>query len=270
MENDREKILKIISEIPELHPIPTPYYGGSRGKKTQIKESYDLDIVLYYSSEIKTSVRDIYYLVLNKLRTERDDTVQKNVAIRILKRDKYHIDVVPGKLISDNDDFACIYKSNQNKPLKTSVKKHIESVSEFAHRDILKLLKLWKVRNILEIPSFLLEQIAIIAMENVNFNIALDKALIHILEFISTKLPTIKIADPANQSNIITDEDVINAQNKKIVAEAAKWSLDTNNLETIKGWENVFRKKEQPPSNSQGNIQTRPRLAPDSPERRFG
>lgn len=270
MENDRDKILTIISGISELKPQPTPYYGGSRGKKTQIKESYDLDIVLYYSSEIQTSVKDIYYKILNKLKKERDDAIQKNVAIRLLKRDKYHIDVVPGKRISDNDDFAYIYKSSQDKSLKTSVKKHIESVSEFARRDVLKLLKLWKVRNKLEIPSFLLEQITIIALEKINTSIALDKALIHVLKFISTNLPTIKIPDPANQSNIITDEDVISTQNKSLVSEAAKWSLDANNLETIEGWENIFRKKDQSPSNFQDGSQRSPRLAPDSPARRFG
>ena len=145
MENDRERIEKIIYAIPDL-PRPTIYYGGSRGKKTLIKESYDLDIVLYYPNEIRPSVKDIYDIVRNQLREERDDAIKKNVAIRLLKRGNYHIDVVPGKRISNNEDYAYIYKSRQGESLKTSVRKHIESVKDFARRDVLKLLKLWKIR----------------------------------------------------------------------------------------------------------------------------
>ena len=45
MNDDREKLLGIINKNQHL-AIPTPYFGGSRGKKTMIKESYDLDILL--------------------------------------------------------------------------------------------------------------------------------------------------------------------------------------------------------------------------------
>ena len=45
MNNDREKLLGTKNKIQHL-AIPTPYFGCSRGKKTMIKESYDLDILL--------------------------------------------------------------------------------------------------------------------------------------------------------------------------------------------------------------------------------
>lgn len=270
MEKDRERIIKTIFEIRKLLK-PTIYYGGSHGKKTLIKESYDLDIVLYYPNETDCSVKEIYELIFNQLNDEYNkEVIKKNVAIRILKREKYHIDVVPGKRIANSENDAYIYKSKQGVSLKTSVKKHIEIVSEFGRRDILKLLKLWKVRNELNIPSFVLEIVAIKAMEKIKDADKTEEILIEIFRFISENLTRIRLEDPANPSNIISDEDVISSKDKQIVADAAAWTINNNNLDTIEGWKNIFKKKVEPPSVT-SNLEDNKisRLSPDSPGRRF-
>jgi len=39
---------------------PRFYYGGSYGKKTMIRESYDLDIVIYFPFQTKCTLQTIY------------------------------------------------------------------------------------------------------------------------------------------------------------------------------------------------------------------
>ena len=81
----------------------------------------------------------------------------KNAAIRVLKREDYHIDVVPAKRITGSEDSAFLWRHEDGKLLKTSVVQHIASIREFGRRDVIKLLKLWKVRYRVEFPSFILE-----------------------------------------------------------------------------------------------------------------
>ncbi|MFX0103637.1 MAG: hypothetical protein ACFFCS_29010 [Candidatus Hodarchaeota archaeon] len=278
LQKDRERIEKIVYDIEDL-VNPTPYYGGSKGKNTMVKESYDLDIVLYYPSEEDHSVEKIQDMVFDALVDSELNPVRKNVAIRVLKRSDYHIDVVPGKRIKGSDDDAYIYKSETNKRFKTSVKKHIESIRESAERGVLKLMKLWKIRNCVVMPSFVLEQITIKALEKVNNSVLLEHKLKIVFEFIVKNLLTINLPDPANPSNIITDEEVISLNEKRIAVGAARWTIEDNDLTKLNGWQEIFKKKEFPPYKiktnstsepSSKNInQEKPRLSPDSPGRRF-
>lgn len=62
-----------------------------------IRESYDMDLLLYFPSEEQKSLREIYFEVLKFIRGKEQSIIQKNVALRINKREGYHIDLVPAK-----------------------------------------------------------------------------------------------------------------------------------------------------------------------------
>ena len=244
MNNDRERLLEIINKIPDL-PSPTPYFGGSRGKKTMIKESYDLDIVLYFPETTNNSVQEIYNYVARYLGSSNYDIMLKNVAIRVLKRDNYHIDIVTAKRIIGSEDSAFLWKNKVGKMLKTNIVQHIMSIREFGRRDAIKLLKLWKVRNEIDFPSFILEQLIIRALKN-NSGLPLDEAINEVLEFISENIQTIRLVDPANTNNILTDEDTISTYDKDVLSKFAKWSLKENDLASLNGWVNLFNPKKIP------------------------
>ncbi len=267
MNIDRDKLLKIIFEIPDL-PSPTPYFGGSRGKKTMIKESYDLDIVLYFPETTNLSVQNIYHQVARYLGSSNYSIMTKNAAIRVLKRENYHIDVVPAKRITGSENSAILWKNEDEKTLKTDVIQHIASISEFGRRDVIKLFKLWKIRNEIDFPSFILEQLIIRALKN-KLNLPLNDSIIEVLEFISEKIEKIRLVDPANTNNILTDEDTISVYDKEILSRFAKWSLEENDLASLNGWIQIFNPKRKPQfyqSNGvKGNIKPR---APSPP--RFG
>jgi hypothetical protein len=285
MHKDRERIINAIKEIQDLI-MPDPYYGGSYGKKTMIAEAYDLDLVFLYPSDIAYSIRDIYFKVLAQLQrkfTKDYHVYAKNVAIRIEKREDYHIDVVPGKRMTTDDDFAWLYKNKTGEKFQTNIKKHIETISECGRRDVLKLLKLWKIQNLIEIPSFLLELIGIRALDQAKSNLSIDEALCIVLKFISYEIQKIRINDPANSNNNLTSEDVISESQKGHLARVAKWSLQKGNQSSQKEWEQIFQKKSigfsfesnssnasvSSTNNDKNQGSSTPRLSIDSPPRRF-
>lgn len=59
----------------------------------------------------------------------------------------FHTDVVPGKLSSADDTFAFLYNSKTKSRFQTSIKKHIDNIKNSEHRDVIRLMKLWKKRK---------------------------------------------------------------------------------------------------------------------------
>ncbi len=265
MNNDREKLLGIVKRIQDL-PIPTPYFGGSRGKKTMIKESYDLDIVLYFPETTDDSIENIYDKVARYLGSSNYSIMTKNAAIRVLKRENYHIDVVPAKRIKGSEDSAYLWRNEAGERLKTSVVQHIASIREFGRRDVIKLLKLWKVRYEIDFPSFILEQLIIRALKN-NLDLPLNDAIIEVLEFISENMETIRLVDPANTNNILTDS--ISAYDKDIFSKFAKWALKENDLTSLNGWTRLFNPTKIPQFYQATGVQGK--IKPNAPSPpRFG
>lgn len=288
MHNDREKIEKTLLSIEEL-PRPTFYYGGSYGKDMIIADAYDLDLVVYYPNDIQWSIRDLYFKILAQLQRKFQSNYHinpKNVAIQIDKREDYHIDVVPGKRLPNNEEDVWLYKNKTGQHVKTSVQKHIGVIKDCGRRDVLKIVKLWKLRNLLEIPSFLLELIGIRALEAEKEGIPLDKAAMVVWQFIADQLLQITINDPANSGNILTGEDVITESQKRHIIRVSKWTLQLAKKSSKNDWDQIFRKK---PVGFQFNLEAtsssnfsstsqkqdqskasdQPRLSPDSPNRRF-
>ncbi|MCF2140414.1 MAG: hypothetical protein K9W44_10220 [Candidatus Lokiarchaeota archaeon] len=111
---------------------------------------------------------------------------QKNIAIRIEKREGYHIDIVPAKRSSTNESMAYLYKSQEKQRLTTIVEKQIQIVRDFGRRDLLKIVKLWKYRNNIDIPSFLVEIITI--NMNQDERIRLEDGLINVFQFIASRI----------------------------------------------------------------------------------
>lgn len=77
---------------------PRFYYGGSYGKKTMIQAAYDLDIVMYFPSSEKRTLREMFNSVHESLGDFNYIVEPKNVALRLLYDEGFHIDIVPAKV----------------------------------------------------------------------------------------------------------------------------------------------------------------------------
>ncbi len=224
---------------------PIIRYGGSYAKGDLIKDSYDLDMVCYFprdDQDAGSTLKDIYENV-EKALSERWYLERKTSALRVRSKDKvdFHVDVVPGRFVSEKSYDAFLYCSSREKGrLLTNIETHIAHVRESGVIDVIKLVKLWRNRNGVNLKTFALELLVIQILKGSRKN--LDDQIQAVLLDLSDESNEIKIQDPANPLG----NDLSDIWNPLIRIETATIARAT--LSSIKsfGWEGVLGKLPNP------------------------
>ena len=182
---------------------PRIYYGGSYGKDTMIKASFDLDIVMYLPPDDPRTLRQVFNGVHANLLKAGYAVKPKTVSLQLGPSNVFHVDVVPGKAQDNTYYYATLYKNvGQGSTMQTSIKKHIDTVSESGARDIIKLMKLWRVRHAPFWKTFPLEQTVIRALHGRRKD-DYEQCVLTVLEFIRDEVQDVRLVDPANSANVI-------------------------------------------------------------------
>lgn len=210
---------------------PNFYYGGSFAKNTMIRASYDLDLVVYFpSTATNYSLKVLYEAIEKRLKDRGYTTTRKNVAVRLPYEAGFNIDVVPGRALDYTFYDANLYSSERDTSKKTSIKTHIDLVRKNGgYQDVIKLLKLWKVRNNLNIGSFPLEIATSKALYGIRGD--LSDRLWTVLQYLNNSFTTARLEDPANSSNVVSDD--IPYSTKIAVSNAAYTSCSKRNWNEI-------------------------------------
>jgi hypothetical protein len=205
----------------QLTPQPRIYYGGSYGKNSMIREAFDLDLVVYFPHTDPRPIADISGAVHQALVVGKYIVHPQTVALRVLSNGGFHVDVVPARAEDASFRFANLYKRSQPPTtLRTSLKVHIEAVRKTGIGPIVRLLKLWRLRQGIALKSFALELLVARALGSQQPG-DFGNAVVTILQFIEKEIPTIRLVDPANAANVLE----ITPQERKSVADAAARSL---------------------------------------------
>lgn len=206
---------------------PHFYYAGSYGKDTMIRESFDLDIVIYFPSTTSASLKDIFTSVHTEL-VRNGYTVQpKTVALRLAYQGGFHVDVVPGKAQDSTFNFATLFKNEGGgSTLQTSLKVHIDAVRKTGIRECVKLMKLWRLRHKLSWPTFAVE---IVVARALNGKRKDDHAacMREVFNFLVGNIMGARLVDPANTNNVVemsvADRQAV-AQKAAAALHASYWS----------------------------------------------
>lgn len=228
LENQRDVIL--IEILEEIGGNPKIYNGGSYAKGTMIQAGYDLDIVLYWHYNFQLSPRNLYNEVGIVLQRNGRSPRSKKVGWEIPFPGYFHIDVIPGKKIFNQRNFAYLYNNDVGGRFKSSVKKQVLYVKKSRRQDVIRLMKLWKIRKDVPIKTFLLENFVITACKGLKRS-ELENQLIHIFEYISNNILTIKIIDPANPNNIVSND--LNENDKNQIKNLADEALDASSWRSV-------------------------------------
>jgi hypothetical protein len=205
LREQREKVEKLLRDnLPSCKF--TIRYGGSKAKRTLIKEKYDLDIVFYLHSGENgagDTLKDIFKNVGDVLRKEYI-VEEKTSALRLLPKDLNgsdpHIDVVPGRFTDDSKTDCYLYQNGGDKErLKTNLDTHIAHVRNSGVLDAVCLLKLLRVRKNLSVKQFVWELLAIELLKD-HKKKDLPTQLDHVLQSIADAETAITVEDPANPS----------------------------------------------------------------------
>lgn len=202
---------------------PRFYYAGSYGKDTMLAAYHDLDLVVYFSSDVNKTLKDIYWVVFRALRSAGYVVQQKDVAIRLPYEAGFNVDVVPGRAMSSDFIYANLYRSSVDSRLQTSIKTHIDAVRGSGLRGTMRLMKLWNVRHDLGVRSFFIELLVnrVLAGRSVT---GYDNKLAAMFSFIAANIESVRIVDPANSNSVISD--LMSTATKQHVAWQARAALD--------------------------------------------
>lgn len=220
---------------------PTIRDGGSKAKATMIKDSYDLDIICYFEhddNDAGESLKDIYDNVANFL-GESYYVERKNSAIRIKSKDEqldYHIDVVPGRFVDDTKTDANLYQAEGDKDwLKTNLDTHIDHIKNSGLTDVIRLVKLWKIKTGLSIKTFVLE-LMVVEYAKKSGEKPLSTGLESFWQYLKDHGNNVGVEDPANPdgNDLSGFLDETTKQLLSNQAEAALSSLNEGN------WTDIF------------------------------
>lgn len=228
---------------------PSIRYGGSKAKGTLNKDTYDLDMTCYFPRDDEDAggtVKEIFENVAAEL--EKHYTVErKTSALRVKGLDKvdFHVDVVPGRFIDDNEDDVFLYRSiGEKERLKTNLDTHISHVKDSGVVPAIRLMKLWVFRNAVSLKTFVLELAVIDVLDGSTDDV--EEQLTTVLTKFRDNSADIKVEDPANP----TGNDLSEVWNDSVRANVSSVARATLATVAVLGWEAVFGKLPEETSDS--------------------
>lgn len=223
---------------------PSIEVGGSMAKGTLVRAGYDLDTICYFANDddgAGRTLREIRDSVETALKKEYV-VKSKRSALRLTSRKKgsidFTIDVVPGRYVDNTKQDVFLFQEGGDKErLKTNLRRHIDHITGSGQADIIRLVKVWKLRADLDIKTFVLELLVVAALKRGVF-FGLEGRLVAFWEALRDDIDELKIEDPANPTgndlaSIFGDDE------RETLSAAATVALD---LVGTGDWEALFGK----------------------------
>ena len=235
-ENQKSNLMRLRDKIEGqlrsgIKGTPKAYYGGSYAKNTMIKASYDLDIVLYWPSDSPYSLQSLYRVAESVLDKNWDVVKKKKVGLEIPFKGDFHIDVIPGKFSSKDENYAYLYNNKTRGRFQTSIYVQVDYVKKSKRQDAIRLMKLWKKRKNVPIKTFILEICVIEGCKGIDRS-KLEYQLIATIKYIRDNIQNIRMLDPTNSNNIISDD--LSKETKNRIKNLAVQAIDA------KSWNQVL------------------------------
>jgi len=186
--------------------------SGSRAKGTAIHLASDVDYLVSLTSscnENKGGLKSIYDSLHTILENNYSNVRKQNVSFRILLGD-LEVDITPARKHSGNTNYHSLYLSKKDTWQQANIQQHINDVSKSGRTNEIKLLKIWRELNQLDLPSIYVEYLIIdkiLYNKSTSLDNLADNFRYILLELSKdTNNPLfLKYADPSNSNNILSD-----------------------------------------------------------------
>lgn len=252
----RDEVKDALAEKFKDEIVTRAINSGSYAKHDAINIKFDLDVCQPFKRDSFTTLEEMADAVYDFFKDEYDDDefqvhrLQKQRVsvglVFLVDGDEVFIDVVPGRELLQ-DDYIETTRLNlfvrptileTSSSIQTNIQKHIDLIKgKTVERNIIRLLKVWKVNHHKKyIKSFLLELLVIRAFDSCpELPTGLWETLKMVMEYIRDNIETIRLEDPANSNNVVSD--TLTDNEKKNFSLEMKAILDDvereeNNLKT--------------------------------------
>ena len=192
-------------------------YSGSFAKGTANNLSTDVDLFISLKADTRETLKQIYDGLYIRATEQGWAPVRRNVSIGV-SYGGVKLDLVPGKIQTGYQNYHSLYKRKTDGWTQTNVKLHIDAVSKAARGNEIRAVKIWRDLHGLPFPSFFLELVVMEALRGKSTN-NLAQNVLTTLRYIGASLPTMRILDPANTNNLISD-DMTQAEKTSVAAQA--------------------------------------------------
>ncbi|MSV32803.1 MAG: hypothetical protein EXQ57_09810 [Bryobacterales bacterium] len=189
--------------------------SGSIPKGTALRTS-DVDLFLSLKPETLGPLSEIHTSLAAHFRDYLPRP--RNVSLRIQFQNR-SIDLVPARR-RPNSTTHTLWQQRHHTWLRTDIEEQIRHVRNSGLQNEIQALKIWRKRNTLRFPSFLLELTAIRALKP---NPSISQSFLSLLHFLATDFPTATLPDPANSNNIVSA--LLTQEEKQRIATTAEMSL---------------------------------------------
>lgn len=205
-------------------------FSGSYAKGTANRSGTDVDILISLRASCRVPLRIACVRLMKYLTEQGFPAKLQNVSVGTEVHGR-PVDLVPARQYDDLSDDHSIFHRKTGTWRKTNINTHIRYVNGCGHRDVIRLIKLWRDQLGLVFPSFYLELAIIRALEGHWYGSLAERVLVT-LEYLSGSFLRDRFTDPANTNNVISD-DLTGGEKLRIRA-AALASLRSN-------WSRILR-----------------------------
>lgn len=177
------------------------YLSGSLAKGTANKSSNDIDLLISLKAN-PIPLKKIYNSLFLYMQGAGYYPKKQNVSINITVNG-YDVDLVPARMQDSISQNHSLYCRKKDEYIKTNVHKHIELVRNSGYTNEIRIVKLWRDQNKVDLPSFYLEMIVMSALKDSNTRISDN--ILKVFKYIKDNFYNTRVIDPANTNNIISD-----------------------------------------------------------------
>lgn len=202
--------------------VSVPENMGSFTKRTANATNFDIDILLPYKRESFQTLEEMYNWTYDKLDYEFSNyaTVTRNTkAISVLfRKDDFEInfDIVPGREINNYkiDRKLNLYvkpnvfwKRSSSFKIDSSIQRNI-TINKPEARRVIRLIKSYNKRNLLSVPTVIIEQAVVEAMSIHKHGVYCSDTdnLLNCMEYLAEKLGQEKFIDFGNTNNNLNNK----------------------------------------------------------------
>lgn len=201
--------------------------SGSRAKGTAIGLASDIDYLVSLTSDCNAragGLEGIFDSLAEHLTRLYPNARIQNVSVR-LNLDGLEVDVTPARKQPGLGTDHWLFVSKTRSRKQTNIHQHIRDVSRSGRISEIKLLKIWRERHQLELPSIYLEYLTIEHLLRGKSLSAdrLSENLLHALSELARDQGNplfARMVDPANSTNILSD--LLTLREKQTIIDAAK------------------------------------------------
>ncbi|MBS1738696.1 MAG: hypothetical protein JST21_19015 [Bacteroidetes bacterium] len=188
--------------------------AGSFAKRTAVNSSYDLDLLVVFRHNAFTTLKEMYdatYFSVKRLFGNWASVEKTGSAFTVTVqngRDEFSFDIIPARLVYGSQTKISIYERAENFLGQPSY--HLADFADQRNltknkpeeRKVIKLIKLYRDANRLNLPSVAIEQLVIMGLSERQFGLSgsITEDFLNALDFVAERVVRDRLNEVSNSA----------------------------------------------------------------------